>query len=335
MSTWRSTTSTTRRTTTRARKARNRPRKRPVRVPRPERSGRPWKGTMDWYRNGTGRKVRGTQSVSDTCDRKTGLIFFFIIAFVACLGCQRRKTKCERQAGDRVACLRCHQMKVRCSFLDGDRKHFNRRLDKGTTTPANRAVWASGSGEPTSPISAYLHGDPVDALTMRLNDMERRLAGLELERIQGELLRIKTEPESGPVFVPPLVYREDVAGPSGTIEGVGMEDEVVVTRGPVVEPEPIVVPVVVPEPVVESEPVGGEERPVSGEEPANVPETNAQEPPAETGKEKTPEPAPVVKEEPAEPRVPSVRAIPPPVRRVQGSFQNREVEILEILSDDE
>ena len=290
---------------------------------------------MDRYRNGTGRKVRGTQSVSDTCDQKTGLIYF--LAFVACLGCERRKSRCERQAGGRVACLRCHQMKVRCSFLDGDRKRVNRRLDKGVIASANKAVSVSvsGSGEPTSPISAYLHGDPVDALTMRLNDMERRLAVLELERIQGELLRIKTEPESGPVFVPPLVYREDVAGPSGTIEGVGMEDEVVVTRGPVVEPEPIVVPVVVPEPVVESEPVGGEERPVSGEEPANVPETNAQETPAETGKEKTPEPAPVVKEEPAEPRVPSARAIPPPVRRVQGSFQNREVEILEILSDDE
>ena len=234
-------------------------------------------------------------------------------------------------------------MKVRCSFLDGDRKRVNRRLDKGVIASANKAVSVSvsGSGEPTSPISAYLHGDPVDALTMRLNDMERRLAVLELERIQGELLRIKTEPESGPVFVPPLIYREDVAAPSGSIEGVGMEDEVVGTREPVVEPEPVVVPVVatepvvVTEPVVESEPVGGEEGPVGGEEPANVPETNAQETPAETGKEKTPGPAPVVKEEPAEPRVPSARAIPPPVRRVQGSFQNREVEILEILSDDE
>src|SRR6201996_7839359 len=163
---------------------------------------------MDRYRNGTGRKVRGTQSVSDTCDQKTGVIYFFL-AFVACLGCERRKSRCERQAGGRVACLRCHQMKVRCSFLDGDRKRVNRRLDKGVIASANKAVSVSvsGSGEPTSPISAYLHGDPVDALTMRLNDMERRLAVLELERIQGELLRIKTEPESGPVVVPPLIYR--------------------------------------------------------------------------------------------------------------------------------
>jgi hypothetical protein len=187
--------------------------------------------------------------------------------------------------------------------------------------------------------------DPVEELRNRLDQLEARMRLMEAGP---GLLKIKTEPEPEPSLQPRpvLVWEESVAGPSGS----GGDVEMGPPEGgqPVVEqPEgsgpaeervevEVAVPVVVPEENTAPEEVTTTTEEVA--EPEGVATATEEAAPEEVAApivapEAAPAAAPVVKPEPEEPRI--LEPVRIHVRRVQGSIEGKEVEIIELLSDDE